>query len=421
MNTDSVPLPTNGLPIPQDEVILVLHRQSPLIVPIEDYLGKDANRAIVLCPNEYVGIYRKSQKVVGFDDYPNNESVEKAGQDILRQYRVKTVIATGEFDIERAGRLRALASLPGQTAQSAEAFRDKLIMKQYASRNGIQCAKYMPLEKAQDLDVAKNTFGYPFVIKPRAGAASVGVEIIRNETQLNDWITQAKELKGYMAEEYISDPMYHVDGFYVRDTIFAFTVSKYLGTCLDYREHLPIASIQINNDSDLHRAMREFTNDVLAAFPTPTATPFHLEVFVDERYPNKILFSEIASRVGGGKIEVATFFRHNIYLSKPWIQFQLDGNLSSLDDCKTNENLFGWVLFPPIPGLVEQIPTACENEHVVMYEATISVGNSIPSEHPSNGQHMAYAVILGAAESDLQEACRAVTKWFYNNLKITGH
>jgi ATP-grasp domain len=396
------------------DAILVFQRAAPDYTPLEDYLGNSAPQAVVLCPAEHAPKYVSPREVIGFENYPYSPQVEETAVRLCDRYRFRAVIAISEFDLERAGRLRDLLHLEGQNEKSATAFRDKYVMKRILSEAGVRCARFMEFDQEAPMRHVVAALGFPLVIKPRNSVGSRGVEIIHNADELERWATRSSDRSNLMAEEYVDLPMYHVDGLFHRGDVIALSASRYIGTCLDFRKGWPLGGIQIKSNTPLFDRIERHTRHVLKVLPTPDFTPFHLEIFVDGANGKDptILFSEIASRVGGGNVEDTMELKHGIVFSRAWIRHQLDGDVAELRDCKTVDSLFGWILFTLIPGTVKHIPEGCNHPNVLKYKAKKKKGDVIDNAH-SSVDCMAFAVISGDTEQELAKTFEEVTSWFY--------
>jgi hypothetical protein len=82
-----------------------------------------------------------------------------------------------------------------------------------------------------------------------------------------------------MIQSYNANPIYHVDGIYTGDGLGQWRASRYINTCLGFREGGFLGSVE-EDDPQINDAIGSAAAKFLAAL-TDQATPFHLEVFVD--------------------------------------------------------------------------------------------------------------------------------------------
>ncbi len=396
-------------------IILVFNRMSPEYTPIEDMLGNKASDAVVLCPEEHKTKYKKVKQTIGFENYIYNDEVEKTANDIAKKHKITAVIATSEFDLVRSGKIRDLLGIDGQTELSAKAYRDKFLMKQLIRKAGIDTASFLSLKDNFDISYSSNLLKFTFVIKPRKGVGSRGVEIIKNEKELLNWVNSNSNHSDMMVEEYMDCPMFHVDGLFANDKIYGLTVSKYLGSCLGVKSGKSLGSIQYRESTVLFQKIEAATNKILRALPTPSVTPFHLEVFVDSN--NTVFFSEIASRVAGGNIDQIVKLKNNLDLTETWVKYQLNKDLDNLSKINISDDVFGLIIFPPKMGILKRIATKCDLPYIVKYIVKNQVGDSFHNIE-SSVDCIAYAIIKGVDELDLENKLTSLNHWFYQNLEI---
>ena len=72
------------------------------------------------------------------EDMDENGLAELAVADICKSVSVEAIIPHSEYDIVRAARLRRAFRIPGQSVESAVAYRDKVIMKEHLRRGGVR-------------------------------------------------------------------------------------------------------------------------------------------------------------------------------------------------------------------------------------------------------------------------------------------
>ena len=132
------------------------------------------------------------------------------------------IVATHEFDIVLAAKIRELLGLSGQNIESAIGFRDKYIMKKYLEKV-VSLPKYAEINDCIDLIEFTDNLRYPFVVKPRQGAGSIGVTIIQNKSELKDFISTPLS-PNIMVETFTDGEMYHVDGLFKDSEILLYSV-----------------------------------------------------------------------------------------------------------------------------------------------------------------------------------------------------
>lgn len=82
--------------------------------------------------------------------------------------------------------------------------KSKIATYQRLASNGIRVPKTLVFFTHPDKNVILDSFDYPFVMKPDNGFGGVGVSLIHNEAELDDYLSKQVQGVAYMAQEYIS-------------------------------------------------------------------------------------------------------------------------------------------------------------------------------------------------------------------------
>lgn len=209
------------------------------------------------------------------------------------------IVALHEDDIVLSGELRERLDLPGQRAESAHAYRDKLVMKRHVTRSAVACPRFAAVNSPRDLVTFADDVGGPVVVKPRWGSGATGV--VRLDPAACSSYAPADGWEQLIAEEWIDGPMISVDGLMVAGRPVALMVGRYTETCLTSLGSLvPHGILQADRADPLFAAALAVTADVIAALPpAPELRPFHAEFFDT---PSGLVFCEIAARTGGGNL-----------------------------------------------------------------------------------------------------------------------
>jgi biotin carboxylase len=125
------------------KTIFLQHKHPELPpTPLPLWLPELNRQAIVLCSEDAAEAYTSFGEVNGFRDYDHNACVERRALEMSRREPVRAVVAISEWDMVRAGMLRDRLGLPGQSGESAGAFRDKVLMKEHVQRAGIPVPEF---------------------------------------------------------------------------------------------------------------------------------------------------------------------------------------------------------------------------------------------------------------------------------------
>lgn len=222
---------------------------------------------------------------------------------------VAGVVGLSEFDLEVAAHLREELEVPGWGTSYVRRFRDKTVMKEWVGAAGVRVPRFLRLAAGTTPEQILQDIPLPLILKPKDGAASRGVQLIRTERELVtalEGIAEESATQGYEVEEYVDGPIYHVDGIRIQGQYHCVTVSQYLNTCLDFVHGAPLGSALLD-PGPLRDDLAGFAIDCLDALELWTG-PFHLEVIADSA--GKPVFLEVGLRPGGAGVP---FLHRDLY------------------------------------------------------------------------------------------------------------
>jgi biotin carboxylase len=412
--------------------ILILNRGPLARRPYPEWL-RDAPLPLVLLASaaslkktgdtlpEPGGSYLHTESVAGYEE--GTELVERA-LELDQKYRFRYVVASQERDLEPAGRLRDLLGLPGQSEDSARAFRDKLVMKQHAVRGGIPVAPHRPVDEPGQLRAFAAEQGLPVVVKPRDSAGSVGLRVLRTPDEVETLIADPQAWKlssgqaGMLAEGFVEGRMYHVDGIVLDGRIAAAWPSVYHYRLGDFAMTPgPRLDVALDHDDPMNARVMDFTEDVIDALPTPRHTTFHAEVF--HTPDDRLVLCEIASRNGGALISVVLRTMFGVHFPEAWVRAGCDLPVPVPRDGGRMRpaRLAGEVTFLKRRGLVRAIPDRVPFPWVTGYETPLRPGMWSPGPAAS-ADFMAGMVAHGDTRAQVEERLRQASDWFLDALDI---
>ncbi|MEX5709981.1 hypothetical protein AB1484_17115 [Parafrankia sp. FMc6] len=227
------------------------------------------------------------------------------------------VAGLSEYDLTTAARLREHLDVPGARPAFVHRFRDKPTMKAMVAAAGLAVPRFVELTSATDVDVVVERLGLPLILKPRSGAASVGVVKVRSRLGLHAALPAVDppgsnpsgpetagsgagrfEATGFEAEEYVDGPILHVDGVRRGGRLRFVSVSEYVHTCLDFVAGAPLGSVLLDPGRRRDRAVA-FAARCLDALELADGT-FHLELI--EPAAGELVFLEVGMRSGGAEV-----------------------------------------------------------------------------------------------------------------------
>lgn len=405
---------------------LVLNRTPLTGRRFPDWLGAD-HEAVLLTDVAAVSSdpQERSAQLAGYahveivDDFHFNPLVESQALTLHQKWEFDRVIALSEFDIVRAARLRELFGVPGQDVASATAFRDKLEMKRILERAGIPLAPYAPVSNFADLVGFIDQQGYPVVVKPRWGGGSIDVHVLHNQQDVEILLDSHRALGTddgvqLLAETYIEHELIHVDGIVVSgETLLMWPSTHGRTTCLDFREGGALQSSLLDPADPLLAPVRDLTRQALDVLPTPDTSMFHAEVFLDAN--RRLVFNEIASRMGGGMIEHVLRLSFGITLPEVYVGAQ--GGSEPPQIPAAPERIAGWSLFPPRAGTVTEIPAECPVPGITQYRRHVEPGTVLTTARTSVDK-IGSVLAVGDTRSEVETALGEVLSWFERSTVI---
>lgn len=385
--------------------VLIFAKAPHSKTPYDAWLAGSGIEPIILVSAEHAAGYAHLEHVYAFDDYETNQLVEKTALRLARAHAVIAVFARAETDIVRAARLRELLGLPGQHTASALAFRDKVLMKDHLAGGAVPLPAYRRLDSAYAALDFIDAHGYPVVIKPVAESGSLGIAVIRDEAELDAYLTRPWPGDSEI-ETFVPGDMYHVDGLIAGGKTVFLKPSRYINSALSFRTNDWVASMPVAPGEALHERLIEVTQAVIDRLPTPPNTVIHAELWLTP--DDRLVFCEIASRTGGGIISSMIRHAFGVDLDKEW--FLLECALPSTLDAHPYRPAAG-LSIPPAHGVLERLPVDGEPDCVLETMLGGAVGQEFHGGLKS-GTFLAGYIVGAHAHEDLVAQVEGVAAWF---------
>lgn len=387
---------------------VIINRFSPRTIDYESILKDIDSEFILVTKDKHVDSFNTGlfSVVIGCEDMGSDERVYWKIAQLHREKRIDRVVAAHEFDLVKAGQLRDYLGLKGQSEASALAFRDKVLMKEYAAAS-LDVPRFTRVRHVFDLIDFKEKHGFPFVVKPVDSAGSVGVRIIREHNDF-EGLLQGGLSAGLEAECYVEGDMYHVDGLYEPNQLRLCSVSKYMNGCLAFRHNDFLGSAMLDYDDPLFGKLESAATKALMALPVPEhRIAFHAEFFHTE--DGSIILCEIASRVGGGEVNDGVRHSTGVDIMKESIREQCG---VTTEIAPYQGELTGWILIPPRQGKLVSVHAEAPYDWVLKYVVKEgSVGKTFEGPK-SSVDAVASLLIAGQSHEQLKERLPAIYKWF---------
>ncbi len=405
--------------------LLILNRSALAIRPYREWTG-GGHRIALVTDSRAVSAdesLRRDQlasfdRVVALDDYHDSVEVERQVLRLHAEEPFDEIIAMSEFDLLRAARLRVALGLPGQSPQSAAAFRDKLLMKDLLRQAGMPLAPYAAAPDVTSLLRFAGEHGFPIVVKPRRGGGSMGVEVLRDEGELWEYAARAEGLGGddgaaLLVEAYVEHELFHIDGIVIDGrTRLIWPSSQGATTCLGMLEGHALRSAMLDPDDDRLEELRDLARTALETLPSPATTIFHAEVFGTA---DGLVFNEIACRMAGGRIEEQIRLGFGVSLPELYIRAVAGAPLPEIPE--RPGRIGGLALFPPRPGRLISVPERCDVPGITGFVVNAKPGTRLHRAHASV-ENFASALATGASRSEVEQAIAELSAWLESTTVI---
>lgn len=282
------------------------------------------------------------------------EDIVEAGLRLAQRHPISRVVSFAEADVLAAATLREQLQLPGQHPASAQAYRDKGLMRRYTADAGLPAPRWWLVERASQVRAFAGRHGWPVVVKPRSSSGSVGVHVLHSEADL---ARLPAELPGHLVEQLVEGEAVHVDGLIVEGRpVFALPAAYTELGCLAHWADRGSGSYLLGRDHPWYRPLVEELWRVVAALPGDGTLLLHAEFFVAEgRRP---VLCEIASRLPGHPIPPMINRALGVDLRHTWLRIAagLPVDLDRLTEAAANPVPVANYGLPPRLGRLAALP-----------------------------------------------------------------
>ncbi|WP_414448182.1 acetyl-CoA carboxylase biotin carboxylase subunit family protein [Burkholderia sp. 22PA0099] len=263
------------------------------------WLHDCADELIAVAPHD-AEVAAGFHEIARVEHYADDAEVLAAARSLMQRHTIRRIVALAEVDIERAALLRAELNLPGQSPDSARAYRDKVVMKRHLLGSPVRVPQFAPVETVADIVEFMARCPGTVVLKPRSASGSTGVVLVEQPSDL-EGLALPLDTVAYEAEAFIAGDFFHVDLLKIDgERIFAIP-SAYTGEgCLAHWTDSGSGSYTLARDDWRHAALVAASWAVVDALPATSDLIAHAEFFITPE--RDIVFCEIASRVAGTPI-----------------------------------------------------------------------------------------------------------------------
>ena len=236
------------------------------------------------------------------------EDYVRAVTNIAGSKAIDKVVGLDEFDVLTAAMVREHLNLPGMTRSHALRFRDKLTMRNIASKAGIPCPEFTGAFNPDEINKFIETVPAPWIVKPRNEVSAFGIrkndtveqvwEVLTDLDSRHNWRDHPSQ---FLIERFVKGKVYHVDSVVVDGKVVACGVSVYGTTPFEVSHYGGVFTSSIVPYKSKERKQLEVLNRaLLMAFKYERGVS-HAE-FLQSDATGEFFLLEVACRVGGAYI-----------------------------------------------------------------------------------------------------------------------
>jgi hypothetical protein len=256
------------------------------------------------------------------------DEVRKGAAYLARTERLDRIVALDDFDVETGAMLREYLHVPGMGETTGRAFRDKLAMRSRARAAGIACPDFVHAVNPDAIAEWTARVTPPWVLKPRAQAAAIGIKKVESAAQLWEILEALGDARPeYVLEQFVSGDVYHVDSLvFDRRIVFA-AASRYGTPPLAVAHQGGIFVTRTLPDGDpIAVALKEMNARVLESFGLLRGVS-HTEFI--RGADGALYFLETSARVGGAYIVDVVDAATGVNLWREWAKIEIAGEHGS--------------------------------------------------------------------------------------------
>ncbi|MBE2280075.1 MAG: ATP-grasp domain-containing protein [Ignavibacteriaceae bacterium] len=247
--------------------------------------------------------------------------VIKAVSFLARKEKLDKIVALDDFDVEKAASIREHLRIPGMGESQARFFRDKLAMRMRAKDAGIPVPEFIGVFNHDDLNKFASVVPFPFMVKPRMQAGSIGMKKVNSPMEMWDVINAAAEMQSfYLVERFIPGIVCHVDTIMYEGKVKFVVASEYGLPPLEVAHQGRVfTSRNVLRDTELESELFTLNEKVLSSLGLQTGVS-HTEFI--KAADGSLYFLETSARVGGAHISDLVEAATGVNLWAEWAKIE---------------------------------------------------------------------------------------------------
>ncbi|KMS88000.1 MULTISPECIES: ATP-grasp domain-containing protein [Streptomyces] len=337
-------------------------------------------------PELFLAEHAKLVEAALLVDYRDWDILEPLITAAHQVYGFTAAVTTSEAGLEPAARINDLLGLGGVSHEVTLLLRDKLRMRRHLASVAPEITVAAEeLDGRESLDRFAAAHGYPFIVKPVDGIASLGLQLVTEEAELDRVWETARGLRGaehqfasafplerFIMEEYVDGPEVSVEAFTFagRHVIVAITEKLTSDNFVELGHVVP-ARLAPESARAIERCVRAFL-DAIGLQEGPS----HTEVRLSGRGPRVI---ESHNRPGGDRIRDLVEAAYGFDIERYTVAWA-SGTLPALESRPPLRQAAATRFLSAEPGTVtavEGVAEAAERTDVLTVALDVAVGDTV--------------------------------------------
>lgn len=262
------------------------------------------------------------------EDDASPDTYVRAITNLAGSQPIDRVVGLDEFDVLTAARTREHLQLGGMSSSRALRFRDKLAMRNIASKAGILCPEFVGAFNSDAINEFLSSVSAPLIVKPRHEVSAFGIrkcetasqvwDVLKDLDSRNSWRDHPSQ---FLIERFIEGRVFHVDSVVENGKVVVCGVSQYGTTPFKVSHHGGVfTSSIVSYRAKERKALEKMNSELLGAFGYERGVS-HAE-FLQSDADGQFYLLEVACRVGGAYIANVLEQACNFNLWREWAKLE---------------------------------------------------------------------------------------------------
>jgi biotin carboxylase len=285
----------------------------------------------IVTEERFLSLYSEGARVAVVDSVNSLDAVQWAAVNAAPPGGYHAAVGLSERSVLPAAFLRSYFGLPGISLETALLCTNKFAMKRRLQAAGLSVAPHALACRAEHLEAAAETVGWPVIVKPVYGSGVDQTFVVRDRDELHSPTLEAEwerltrpettSAKGFpvIVEELLDvEHEFHCDAVIANGEVALVVVSRYVRQLLYYGGSV-IGSYTLERGSEDASTIEELNRRTIAALGISSGVT-HLEVL---RTPQGDRIGEIACRPGGAGIPQMLRYSHGVDIWENYLRISV--------------------------------------------------------------------------------------------------